>query len=370
MDVINKLYIEITSRCNLNCQMCIQRVWNTPTGDMPPATFRDLMDQVCQLPVLPTIHLGGYGEPTFHPDFLEIVRLAKATGTRVELTTNGTLLTPTVTEALLELGLDRLVVSIDGVTPQHYQDIRVNGSLQQVIDNLRHLFRLKIRRSGRHADPQVEIAFVAMKSNVADLPELSRLATRIGAWQVNVSNVIPHTPEMEQEILYERALTACAYRESRWAVGVSLPKLDWDGVTLSSMKQLARSRASLTLLNYSLSARNDYCEFVQAGYTAVRWDGQVSPCLSLLYDHPEYIRGRRKNVTHYSLGNISTESLRAIWQSPEYSDFRNTLRRFPFSPCTTCGGCERFAFNLEDCSENSFPTCGGCLWAQGFIECP
>jgi radical SAM protein with 4Fe4S-binding SPASM domain len=109
---------------------------------------------------------------------------------------------------------------------------------------------------------------------------------------------------------------------------------------------------------------------VQEGYAAVRSDGQVSPCLSLLHDHPEYIRGRRKQVTHHSFGNITTSSLRAIWESPEYTAFREKLRVFPYSPCTTCGGCERFPFNLEDCSENTFPTCGGCLWAQGFVECP
>jgi len=36
----------------------------------------------------------------------------------------------------------------------------------------------------------------------------------------------------------------------------------------------------------------------------------------------------------------------------------------------TCGGCERFAGNFVDCTENTFPTCGGCLWAQGFVQCP
>ncbi len=370
MSHLKKLYVEITTRCNLSCQMCVQRVWSTPADQMPLATFTRLMEHVRELPEPPTIHLGGYGEPTFHPDFLEIVRLAKATGARVEMTTNGTLLTPEVNEALLDLGLDRLVVSIDSASPPGYEDIRVNSDFQHVIDNLRQLYRLKIRRAGRHADPQVEIAFVAMKSNVADLPDLPRLATRIGAWKVNISNVVPHTPAMEEEILYEHGLTACTYRESRWTVGVSLPKLDWDEHTLPSMERLAHSRASLTMLHHNLSVRNDYCEFVREGYAAVRWDGAVSPCLSLLHDHPEYIRGRRKNVAHYTLGNVNTQSLGAIWNAPEYVEFRAKLHEFSYSPCTTCGGCERFLFNQEDCSENGFPTCGGCLWAQGFIECP
>jgi MoaA/NifB/PqqE/SkfB family radical SAM enzyme len=370
MDPLNKLYVELTSRCNLDCQMCVQRVWNAPKNDMEFATFNRLMDNLADFPESPIVHLGGYGEPMFHPDFLECVRIAKATGGRVEVTTNGTLLTAEVAGALLDLGLDRLVVSIDGATPESYQNIRVNGNLQQVIANLRELHRQRLRRGHRHSKPRVEISFVAMKRNVADLPELPRLATRIGAWNVNVTNVIPHTPQMEQEILYERALTDCVYRATPWVVDVSLPKFDLDTHTLLPLDRLWSSRSSVTLLNTSLSARNDYCQFVQEGYAAVRWDGQVSPCLSLLHDHPEFIRGRRKQITHSSVGNINQHSLYEIWNSSEYVQFRRKLRDFSFSPCTTCGGCERFTRNMEDCIENQFPVCGGCLWAQGFVACP
>lgn len=370
MDTLRKLYIEITTQCNLNCQMCLQRTWSDPLGTMPLATFRQIMAQLDHFDRPPIIHLGGYGEPMSHPDFLAMVRLAKATGASVEVTSNGTLLNADMAEAMLDLGLDRLVVSIDGVTARSYGDIRVNGSLDQVVENLRHLYRLKIRRAHRHADPQVAIAFVAMKSNVADLPELPKLAVRVGARSIQVSNVVPHTREMEAEILYEQALTAPTFRAGPWLVDMSLPKFDLNGDTMDPLQGVYQSNASLTLLNSSLSARNDYCRFAQDGYAAVRWDGQVSPCLSLLHDHPEYIKGRRKQISHYGVGDVNAQSLGTIWEAPDYADFRSRLREFPYSPCTTCGGCERFSANHEDCSENYFPSCGGCLWAQGFIECP
>jgi MoaA/NifB/PqqE/SkfB family radical SAM enzyme len=370
MDLLNKLYVEITTACNLDCPMCVRRAWDEPVTDMPLATFGELMEQVQQLPLLPALHLSGYGEPMSHPDFLEMVRLAKAAGTRVEVTTNGMLLDADMAAALVELDLDRLVVSIDGVTPESYGEVRTNGDFQQVVENLRHLRRLKLRRVGRHGNPQVGIAFVAMKRNATDLSELPRLATRVGAWDVQVSNLVPHTPAMEREILYKRSLTACAFRASHWVADVSLPKFDLDSHTSEPLRQVFASTASLSLLDASLSGRNDYCRFAQEGYAAVRWDGQVSPCLPLLHDHPVYLRGRRKDVTHYALGDVNVQSLRSVWESPEFISFRARQREFPFSPCTTCGGCERFAGNLIDCSENIFPTCGGCLWAQGFVQCP
>jgi MoaA/NifB/PqqE/SkfB family radical SAM enzyme len=235
---------------------------------------------------------------------------------------------------------------------------------------MRALYRLKLRKAGRHSHPQVGIAFVAMKRNVADLPKLPMLAALIGAWAIQVSNLLPHTAAMEQQILYKAALTACAYRASWWVPAMSLPKLDLDDDTLEPLRGAFSATASISLLDASLSGCNDRCRFAHEGYAAVRWDGEVSPCLELLHDHPVYLRGRRKEITHYAFGNITRQPLAALWESAAFAGHRTRLRAFPFSPCSTCGGCERFVANQIDCTENTFPTCGGCLWAQGFIQCP
>ena len=299
-----------------------------------------------------------------------MLRDSKAAGLRVEVTTNGTLLDAATAEAIVNLGIDRIVVSVDGLTEERFGDIRTNGSLAQVVENMRRLYGLKLRWKGRHADPQVGIAFVAMKRNVAEIALLPRLATRIGAQSIIVSNLVPHTPEMEREILYSHSLIATTYSGSPVLTNVSFPKLDLDSHTLEPIRSVFASAASVSLLDASLSAREDYCRFAQEGYAAVRWDGEVSPCLPLLHDHPEYVQGRRKEVTHYSLGNIGQRPLSEIWGSPEFVAFRAKQRQFPYSPCTTCGGCQWFARNREDCSGNTFPVCGGCLWAQGFVQCP
>jgi hypothetical protein len=49
---------------------------------------------------------------------------------------------------------------------------------------------------------------------------------------------------------------------------------------------------------------------------------------------------------------------------------RQRLEAFDFSTCTACNSCEMAGGNQEDCFGNSLPACGGCLWAQGFIQCP
>lgn len=369
-DTLTKLYVEITTTCNLDCVMCMRRAWNEPLGTMPLDLFRELMTQLAAFDQPPVIHLGGIGEPMHHPEFLDIVAAAKESGARVEMTTNGMLLTEEMASAVYDLGMDRIMVSIDGVTQSSYEDIRTFSSFGQVIENFRNLRRIKVRRSSKHSNPQVGIAFVAMKRNIADLPELPWLATRIGAYEVVVSNLVPHTSEMEAEILYTNSLTDCAYRASPQVADLSLPKMDLNQHTVMPLQEAFSTTASISLLDASLSARNDYCAFAQEGYAAVRWDGMVSPCLPLLHDHPQYIRGRRKEVTHKSMGNINDQPFAELWYGDEYHAFREKLRRFPYSPCSTCGGCERFAGNIIDCTENAFPACGGCLWSQGFVQCP
>jgi hypothetical protein len=72
----------------------------------------------------------------------------------------------------------------------------------------------------------------------------------------------------------------------------------------------------------------------------------------------------------YVVGNVVERNLSDLWNDPEYVAFRKRIQGFDFSPCTICGGCELSEANEEDCFGNTFPTCGGCLWAQGVIQYP
>lgn len=366
-DQPSKIYVENTSRCNLHCKMCLLNELDEPTGLMPLPRFTALIDQLREFPKMPIIHFAGYGEPTSHPHFLEMLTYAKSAGAEVGITTNGTLLTAELAEQLIDLELDRMVVSIDGVTPEHYQDIRLGSLLPSVMENLRRFKTIKIRRRSYQAKPRVGIAFVAMKRNLEDLPLLPHLARQIGAEEIIVSNVIAHTPEMQAEILYDRAMK----QNSRRNTIIDLPRMDFTPDTMSVLGALSGSYMPLGLLGTSLNAHANHCRFVHDNYSVLRWDGVVSPCLAFMHAHDEYYHERKRHVHHYGLGSVDETSFFDIWHSTEYSDFRRRVREFHFSPCTTCTGCELFANGLADCTEaNPTPVCGGCLWSQGIVQCP
>jgi MoaA/NifB/PqqE/SkfB family radical SAM enzyme len=363
-----KLYVEPTAWCNLACRTCIRNVWDEPLGTMPEATFARIIAGLRAFSPPPTVFFGGYGEPLAHPQIVEMVTQAKALGGQVELITNGTLLTETVSRQLIAAGLDQLWVSLDGATPESYADVRLGAALPTVLANLA---RFRDSRPPAHLPhPQIGIAFVAMRRNIADLPVLLRLGSHLGATHFLVSNLLPHTAEMGAEILYTRALIAITYLPSTWVPHVSVPKLDVAEATAPVLYQVMHGEQNISLVGNNLGSANDHCPFVARGAAAVGWDGSFSPCLALLHSHASFLNDRARFSRRYVIGNVGERDLGDLWNAAEHVAFRERVAAFGFSPCTFCGGCELSEMNEADCYGNSFPTCGGCLWAQGVLQCP
>jgi MoaA/NifB/PqqE/SkfB family radical SAM enzyme len=363
-----KLYIEPTSCCNLECRTCVRNVWDEPLGVMADETFSRILAGLESFRPVPDVFFGGFGEPLSHPNIVDMVARAKAVGSRVELITNGTLLTEAVSRGLIAAGLDVLWVSLDGARPESYSDVRLGAALPQVI---RNIARFRDCRPPAHlAVPEIGIAFVAMKRNIADLPALLHVARRLRATQLLVSNLLPHTVEMCDEVLYSEALSASTFVPSPWVPHVSLPKMDVDQVTARPLYEVLRSGWNTSLAGANLGGANDYCPFVEQGSAAIGWAGNFSPCLALLHSHASFLDRRARFSRRYEVGSVEEHDLAHLWFETGHLSFRERVRQFDFSPCTFCGGCDLSLTNEEDCMGNGFPTCGGCLWAQGIIRCP
>jgi MoaA/NifB/PqqE/SkfB family radical SAM enzyme len=370
-----KVYIEPTNRCNLDCMTCIRHSWDEPLGAMSPEAFSDIIAGLRSFDFPPDIFFGGLGEPLSHPNITNMVREAKTLGSRVELITNGTLLSKSISAELVSAGLDKLWVSLDGATPESYTDVRLGAALPEVLNNLYEFRRARWNRfRPEHFDlllkPQIGIVFVAMKRNIADLPAVLSLANRLGALHFLVTNVLPYTPEMQDEILYTRAVSDSIYTSSPLLRFLEFPKMDIGPATREAIYQAMRGDHALNFAGGSLGESSNRCPFIEKGAMAIRWDGEVSPCLALLHDHKTYLYKYERSIKRHAVGNVQNQSIRQIWDTSEYLTLRRRLQEFNFSPCIICGGCDYFESNQEDCIGSPIPTCGGCLWAQGIIQCP
>ncbi len=365
-----KVYIEPTSRCNLTCRTCIRNNWDEQQGDMTASVFEQIITGIRALPAPPKVTFGGFGEPLTHPQISEMVRQAKSVASPVELITNGMLLTQSLSRELINAGLDVLWISLDGVTPESYSDVRLGAALPQVLENIA-AFQAE-KRASTQDEVEIGIAFVAMRRNIADLPQLLSRSVRLGASRYMVTNVLPYTEEMISEMLYQRAMDVLVEtRPSRWAPRVDMPRMDMDARTREAIYRMHRIGCNMHLSGDYQGKSMDRCPFVERGVVAIAWDGGLSPCLPLMHNHTSYLDKRRKRFSRrYVVGNLNEHDLRSIWEQPDYIGFRQRVQAFDFSPCTICGGCDFSEATEEDCYGNTFPTCGGCLWAQGLIQCP
>jgi tungsten cofactor oxidoreducase radical SAM maturase len=346
---VRRVYIEPTSLCNLDCIMCIRNVWSDKTGHMDMGTFYTIVRQLKDLPDIQGVALAGFGEPLYHPEILRMARAIKDLGLELTISTNGTLLNPELAEELISIGLDKIIVSLDSSDPRRFGDIRVGADLEVILSNLRRLNEIKRQRRSKY--PAIGIEFVAMRRNVYEIGDLPRLGSLLGASFILVTNLLPHTEDMKEEILYDGSveLPKCIGWPARmgdswllWGT-MSYPRMCWGA--------------------------DRYCRFVGDRSLVIGWDGGVSPCYALMHSYEYYIFGRHKHVSRYTIGNVRDEELLELWTCEEYVKFRNKVRAFAFPSCIDCGIDCGYTDVNQDCW-GADPSCADCLYAQGIIRCP
>lgn len=346
-----KLYIEATTGCNLQCSTCIRNVWSDPIAAMTQSTFDNILAQLDGLPQLERVVFTSFGEPLTHPHILDMIEAIRKRNLAVSLGSNGLLLTPKVSRELVRLGVDRLVVSVDGVKPETYEEVR-GAELHTVLKNLRSLNDVKYEMGS--LIPALGIEFVALKSNIHELPSLTGLASHLNAARVLVSNVLPYTEDMRSEVLYGHE-PQNPFKSGGFPVW-SDAWVTWGSLELPRMHWGAERR----------------CRFVNDRSIVVGWDGGVSPCYALSHNYSYFaIDGRKKQVCRYQLGNVNMTPLAEIWMSEDYTLFRSEVRIFHFPSCPDCD--LRDTCDLRELNEGCWgwnPSCADCLWAQDIIRCP
>jgi MoaA/NifB/PqqE/SkfB family radical SAM enzyme len=281
-----------------------------------------------------------------------------------------------------------LWVSVDGANPQSYADVRLGAELSQVLENLERFKRVCFPPD--RSRTRLGTAFVAMKRNIAELPAVWQLAQKLGASQFMVTNVLPYTKEMCDQALYTGPtvepppissslnIDAPCYEDVDFYAllahlekpGISLPRLQINEATRGPLTSLLFRDSGIISVIGRPSRAGNRCPFIVSGAGAVTWDGGLSPCLPLMHGHVSFLGGVERCSERWLIGDVTEKSLVELWNSPQHIAFRQRVQTFDFSPCITCAGCDLLADNKKDCFGNEFPTCGGCLWAQGLIQCP
>jgi len=143
-------HIDVCSVCNFKCSFCFQadkqamKDANLHLGLMDMELFTKIVDDLKEFDEpLKKVKIGNHGEPTLHHDLAKMVKYVSDAKVAdiVEIFTNGTKLEPKLNLALVEAGLDRINISLEGLTNERY--LQVTGAevdFDEMIKNITHLY--------------------------------------------------------------------------------------------------------------------------------------------------------------------------------------------------------------------------------------
>ena len=140
--------IEPTNYCNLQCQMCPQKLMEKyrRKGFMDMGLYKKIIDEIKEFSkskVYPHITLYLGGEPLLHKNIIEMIKIAKEAEFSVHLNTNCVLLTPEISFRLLETEIDLIELSFDDLPKQEYESFRKNSNYDFVLSNIINLLKIK-----------------------------------------------------------------------------------------------------------------------------------------------------------------------------------------------------------------------------------
>src|ERR1022692_779240 len=283
---------EPTTSCNLRCPECPSglRAFTRPTGMLQKDFFSDTIDQLSK--ELLSLIFYFQGEPYLNPDFLEMVRYASQKGIYTATSTNAHYLNDANAKRTVESGLDRLIISIDGTTQDVYEQYRVGGKLEKVLEGARNI--VKWKKELKSKSPFVFFQFLVVRPNEHQIDEIKRIAKEVGVDEVRYKTAQVYDYENDPNQLIPINEKYSRYTKDKIGNYISKNKF-----------------------------ANHCWKLWQAN--VITWDGLVVPCC---FD---------KDATH-QLGDLKNQSFREIWHNGRYKKFRRELMtsRKNIDICANC----------------------------------
>lgn len=283
--------LEPTTSCNLRCPECPSglRSFSRPTGMLTDETYQKVIDELA--PRLSYLIFYFQGEPYLNPDFLKQVTYASQKRIYTATSTNAHYLNEKQARSTVESGLDRLIISIDGTSQETYEQYRIGGKLEKVIEGTRNVIEWKKKLKSR--TPHVIFQYLVVKPNEHQLEEVKQLALELGVDEVAFKTAQIYDYENGSELI------PSIERYSRYR---QMPNGKW--------------KIKNKLVNHCWKMWHS---------CVITWDGKVVPCC---FDKD----------AHYQLGTMENSDFRSVWRGTAYKRFRQALirSRSEIEMCKNC----------------------------------
>ena len=282
---------EPTTSCNLRCPECPSglRSFTRPTGMLDTMIFKNTITELKDALIYLTFYFQG--EPYLHKDFLAMVSFASKLKIYTATSTNAHYLNYENAIATVQSGLDRLIISIDGTSQETYEQYRIGGNLDKVLEGTRNI--IKAKKELQSSTPHVIFQFLVVKPNEHQLLEVKKLANEIGVDELRLKTAQIYDFENGSDLIPTNE------KYSRY-------------------QKLANGKFGLKnkLINHCWKMWHS---------CVITWDGVVVPCC---FDKD----------AKYRMGDVSKHTFKEIWNNKTYLEFRKKLisTRKKIEMCKNC----------------------------------
>lgn len=271
---------EPTTSCNLRCPECPSglRSFTRPTGMLEDDLFKKIIDDIHRQ--LWYLIFYFQGEPYLHPKFLDLVKYASSKGIYTATSTNAHYLTDVNARKTVESGLDRLIISIDGTTQEVYEQYRIGGKLEKVLEGTSNI--VKWKKELKSSTPHIIFQFLVVKPNEHQIAEVEQLAKELGVDEIGLKTAQIYDYEQGSPLIptIDKYSRYAKQSDGTWKI---------------------KNR----LLNHCWKLWHS---------CVITWDGGVVPCC---FDKDAW----------YKMGSLQEESFRSLWWNGPYKDFREKVLR-------------------------------------------
>ncbi|MDI3504209.1 MAG: hypothetical protein PWP64_1145 [Candidatus Cloacimonadota bacterium] len=280
--------IEPTNFCNLKCPLC-------PSGNGSLKRARGIMTKSDFAQIVKQIHrevgmliLWNQGEPYLNPDFNSMVEFAAAHHLYTMTSTNASL--PLDCEAIIQSGLNKIIISMDGVSEDTYNSYRINGNYDLVLSNMQRLVAAKKRLKSQ--TPYIVWQFIIMSHNEHEIPLVRKRAQELQVDKLEFKTAQIYNSEDLKYLPTDHKLSRYSAQEKHFEI---------------KHKILNRCRRLWT-------------------QPVINWDGELSICC---YD---------KDII-FKIGNVFDQGFSKLWFSEKLNQIRARILqdRQSIEICHNCG---------------------------------
>ncbi len=298
-------HVDISSVCNYKCSFCFQadmdgmKKVGLKRGFMEMEMYRKIIDGFSAFPdKIKKIKIGNHGEPTLNPNVVEMVSYARKSNSAeiIEMFTNGSKLEPELNKGLVEAGLQRINISLEGLSDERYLQVAgVKQNFQEIIDGVKSLYEIK-------------------EAANSDLKIYVKVADQAHAYKKDSKEVFMLSDE-EKKYFFDTFGSICD------EIFVEKVVPQWAETQLDKQNEVTDTG----MYGQKISQWKEACPFIFM-YMHFNCDGTVSPCT---LDWP------RKVV----IGNVNDQSVADIWYGQKLKELQVAMlagKRKCIDFCASC----------------------------------